>query len=29
MGVLTERAGADAGARLLLVVGFCGAYTTF
>jgi CrcB protein len=29
MGVLTERAGADAVARLLLVVGFCGAYTTF
>ena len=29
MGALTQRTGADAAARLLLVVGFCGAYTTF
>jgi len=29
MGLLTERAGADVAWRLLLVVGFCGAYTTF
>ena len=29
MGLLTERAGADAAWRLLLVIGFCGSYTTF